>query len=471
MSVHAKLIAAAFPAFLKEDYPRAADALAEYYEWECTSGALASLSSHEAHLDVDRDGLDACIDEMGFSDIPATTRRSFVAWSREFLSSRGSMASWSYLASAFGGEAVPLDTAQFMLEPSAASRISGVVVMTTGPVVRRGRFTQAYAGLDADIVESWSPADGFTAYALASVNAPVVPGPASAGGVGVTVVSYNEVEVTGGRFFTPGDVVEVETPAGVFAQRVVSVEGLPTGFTVVSAGSGYAIGDAVVVAHTRCRGEVAEVGAAGEIVAARLLSAEGFAGVPVITVKSKAGVGAVLAVTGNPGRPRLDGDKPFGGITAVRTTTGEGFAFTARAVMTAPFTVQTSQRGVIGVASTLTDSSAYSDGAYVVTTQGGDGFWGRAKELLHPSGRYVWRREAASLSYVSSRHVTSTSQPWAPLDAGPQGGEDLSAGLAVTPNFSPEGKTGETLAVAFVKTAFLSPELGGGESLAVDTLS
>lgn len=440
------------PVYLKEDYPKFVALLRAYYTWQSQDGKLLEgMYGHEARIDVDRDGLARVITEMDELDVPVEHRRTFTMFSQAFNSSRGSLASFDNFFRIFYDAPVQIsNSSRYVFMPSSAvrERYHRAIISSSTPLPSSGVLRQAFAGGVADIVAANCIAvrDEWT-YEIITVlrNDRFYPGPAALSyGEDVYVVNFvpfAEFTATAGSTYAVGDDVAVTTDLMTFIGKVgsllpVSVESVD----VVTPGTGYSLGNVITIVGARgFRAEVSAVGLLGEIVQVRVVdSGDPFGGVPSFFIASK-GQGATLAFNGLSGRPlRLDFDlRPFGVVTGVQVTsdTGVAAAFASTPLLFHETWIPRGYNGVIGVGTVLTDSAAYQDASYIVSTPVDASKWlGKVKKLLHPAGRYLHAVKTAgsSASLPGIVDATSTAIAFASIGTTAMQGEGLAIDTIIT---------------------------------------
>lgn len=396
------------PVYLKEDYPRFVELLRAYYTWQAGEGKfLEGVYNHEARLDVDRAGLGRVIAEMDEEDVPEEHRRTFVMFARQFNSSRGSVASYENFFRIFFDSPVRVtDSAKYVFMPSSAvrERYQRAIVASTVELPASGVMRQDFGGGVADVVAANCLAVRGDArvYELVVVlrNDKFYPGTATySHGEAVSAVEfvpYADFVGVNGSGYKVGDPVTVATDLMNFTGVVKELVKIQVADVTVDApGSGYKVGNVVTIPGARgFRAEVSQVGVGGGIEEVRVIDrGDPFGGTPEFFISST-GTGAQLSYSGVYGRPlALSFEQhPFGVVTALEITSESGVdaAFLQTPRLFQEAWVPRGYNGVIGVGSTLTDSSAYQDASYIVSTPVDVHKWSaKVKKLLHPVGRYM----------------------------------------------------------------------------------
>lgn len=434
------------PVYLKEDYPRFVELLRAYYTWQAGEGKfLDGVYNHEARLDVDRDGLARIIAEMDEEDVPERHRRAFVMFARQFNSSRGSVASFKNFFRIFFDSPVRVtNSAKYVFMPSSAvrERYHRAIVASTAELPSNGVMRQDFGGGVADVVAANCLAirGASRVYELVVVlrNDKFYPGTVaySHGEEVKTVefVPYADFVGVNGSGYKVGDAVTVATDLMNFTGVVKELVKIQVADVTVDApGTGYKVGEVVTIPGARgFRSEVSRVGPGGGILEVRVIDrGDPFGGVPEFFISSSSGTGAQLSYQGDYGRPRsLSFEQhPFGVVTALEITSESGVdaAFLQTPRLFQEAWVPRGYNGVIGVGSTLTDSAAYQDASYIVSTPVDVHKWSaKVKKLLHPVGRYMHAVKTAggSASLPGIAGVDTNLAPYEYLGAQMYSGAD-----------------------------------------------
>lgn len=402
------------PVYLKEDYPKFVALIRAYYTWQAQDGKfLAGVYGHEALLDVDRDGLTRIIEEMDESDVPEQHRRSFVMFAREFNSSRGSLASFTNFFRIFFDAPVRVsNSSRYVFMPSSAvrERYQRAVVTTTATLPATGVLRQSFGGGVADVVganclavrgpertyelivvvrnDKFFRGSAFVAYGEQIFT--------------VTFLPYIDFASTDGSAYQVGDAVTVSTELMTFIGEVTALEPIQVdSVTIDAAGAGYKIGNVITIPGARgFRAEVSEIDSGGGITEVRVIDrGDPFGGVPEFFIAST-GSGAQLSYAGISGRPRTlkfdmhpfapMGLAGFDATVEITSDSGVDAAFATTPRLFQDVWIPRGYNGVIGVGTTLTDSAAYQDASYIVSTPVDAHKWvTKVKGLLHPVGRYM----------------------------------------------------------------------------------
>lgn len=396
------------PVYLREDYPKFVELLRAYYTWQSQEGKfLEGVYSHEANIDVDQNGLERVMLEMDEGDVPVEHRRAFAMFSRSFNSSRGSLASFDNFFRIFHDSPVRVtNSARYVFMPSAAvrERYHRAIVSSPVPLPTSGVLRQAFGGGSADVVAAnciavraeWTYEtivvlrnnDFYPGVATISHGDDVYP---------VTFVPFYDFVSIDGNGYNVGDAVEVTTDLMTFLGEVRSLKPISVeSVSVVAPGTGYAVGNLITIPGARgFRAEVSAVDGGGGVEEVRVVDiGDPFGGLPSFFIAGDTGTGAVLEYAGVSGRPlALAFDlHPFGVVTglAITSETGADAAFLQTPRLFHETWVPRGYNGVIGVGSTLTDSAAYQDASYIVSTPVDASEWtSKVAKLLHPTGRYM----------------------------------------------------------------------------------
>lgn len=479
------------PVYLREDYPKFVELLRAYYTWQSRPGKfLDGVYGHEATIDIDRAGLERVMLEMDEGDIPVEHRRSFAMFSHAFNSSRGSLASFDNYFRIFHDAPVRVtNSARYVFMPSAAvrERYHRAIVESATPLPTSGVLRQAFGGGVADVVAANCIAirDTWT-YEVVVVlrNTSFYPGDAvlsyGTDVYAVTFVPFADFASVAGNGYEIGDKVEVTTDLMTFLGTVKALEPIQVeAVTIDYGGAGYEIGNIVSIPGARgFRGEVAKVDASGTIEEIRVIDiGDPFGGLPFFHIASSGPVfPAQLSYSGISGRPLVIDFAlhPFGVVTGLEITSKGGVdaAFLQTPRLFHETWIPRGYNGVIGIGSTITDSAAYMDSSYIVSTPvDADQWTGKVKKLLHPAGRYMHAVKTAG-GPTALPDIVGTVSEIVPFEFLAWTGYTGQTGTAVTLTLSPPPvpislllDTGEaTRSLDLVITRHFSANLGDGQS-------
>lgn len=443
------------PEYLKDDYPKFVELLRAYYTWQSQDGKfLSGVFGHEAMLDVDASGLERVIAEIGETDVPPAHRRAFLAFSRDFNTSRGSRASFvNFFRIFFDAPARITNSSQFVFMPSAAVRehYHRAIVKSTSALPASGVLRQSFGGGQADVVAAncLGVRGGVWTYELIVVirkdsffQEPAV---LHRGDelFELAFVPYVDFSAVAGDGYQVGDAVTVVTEFMSFSGRVKTLRAVElTAVNVVTPGTGYLVGNVVTIPGARgYRAEVSAVDEFGGIAQIRVVDqGDPFGGVPEFHIATTSGSGAVLEFDGISGRPdRIEFEmQPFGEASTVEiaSETGLGAAFATSSRLFQDAWIPRGYNGVLGVGSRLTDSAAYQDASYIVSTPVDLHRWGsKAKQLLHPAGRYMHAVKTAgsAVAIPSILAAASELRPYEHLGLGLMSGDSFAVDALEVP--------------------------------------
>ena len=457
------------PEYLKEDYPKFVELLRAYYTWQAQGGKfLSGVFGHESVLDIDSSGLERVIAEIGETDVPPAHRRAFLAFSRDFNTSRGSRASFvNFFRIFFDAPARITNSSQFVFMPSAAVRehYRRAIVTSASALPTSGVLHQSFGGGQADVVAAncLGARGGIRTYELIVVirkdsffqGAAVMRHGDET--FGLDFVPYIDFSAVAGAGYQVGDAVEVTADFMSFKGRVKTLQPVELASVhVATPGVGYLVGNVVTIPGARgYRAEVSAVDEFGGIAQIRVIDqGDPFGGVPEFRIATTSGTGAALEFDGIAGRPdRVDFEmQPFGEVAAVEiaSETGLGAAFTTSPRLFQDAWIPRGYNGVLGVGSKLTDSAAYQDASYIVSTPVDLHKWGsKVRELLHPAGRYMHAVKTAGSAVVipSTLATTSGIRPYEHLGMGLAAGDSIDIDAVEVPlpvTMEVEAATGET---------------------------
>jgi hypothetical protein len=439
------------PVFIQEDFPRFVELLRAYYTWQSAPDkAIGILYGHDSLIDIDRDGLVRSIEELDETAVPPKFRRAWKLFAQQFNASRGSIQSWHDFFSIFYNESVAItDGSQFVFQPSAArvERYKRCIINTTQSIPRSAVLLQSISNASADIVEaSLIARRGVDRYYEVTVKPRTrgfFPGSVKivtpTGIVDGEFCCFQRFKPTAGQLYQLGDRASVSTALVTTRGVVASLSpAVIVSLGVVTGGTLYRQGDIISLPGCRgFRGEVAKVSAGGAILTARIINrGDPFGGHPTFSIDTLSGSGATLSFVGDAGKPSsISFSEPIWGDVidfTIVSDAGTGISVTWEPYVFDDVAVKTGFNGVVGIGTRLTDSAAWMDSSYTVTTSLGRAEWKEfATAMLHQPGRHMNTVKSVRQSVIVSAAIIAESQlsTFAPLSVAMSTGEQATAGL------------------------------------------
>lgn len=477
------------PVYIKEDYPVFTELLRTYYAWQAEEGGILDvLHSHDDRLDIDRSDARRFLAETGWGEVPDAKAAAFARFAREFAASKGSRQGFAdYFAVFHDAVATTDDTAAYVFEPSAArvKKWRGVTVVSDRRLPRQGVLVISASGARIDCVEATavkSTGQDYVYELTASLRGGVVTTAAATyAGIAVDVKAAKQIVFTAGQNYGKDDSVEVVTATRRLQASFETFEyPTSTGFTVVSGGEGYAVGDAITVDARGWRGEVSVVDVSGSIVKTRLLDrGDNIDGNAQIDIKSTFGHDGVVVLNGMLGRPktlRILGELYEEVLDVVVTSTnGSGLAFTTTRGVDSQLKTVEGFNGVIGQGTVVTDSAAWMDSSYRIASPVSRRLWEKAvKELMHSPGRFMSAVKVHSGGCtdfpVFSVHTQLLAVAYAETNS--FAGESVETAVSTTAGLATTQFSGEAFQPSLYNTPGLAPaEQSVGQTFEIETLT
>ena len=397
------------PVFIQEDFPRFVELLRAYYTWQAAPDkVLGILYGHDDLLDIDRAGLGRSIEELDESAVPPKYRRAWKMFARQFNASRGSEQSWHDFFSIFYDEKVVItDGSRSVFQPSAArvERYKRCIVKTTETIPRAGVLMQPLGNATADIVEASLIArrgvDRYYEVTVKPRTREFYPGAVKivtpTGVVAATFACFQRFKPVLGHSYQLGDSASVSTALVTTIGVVTALTpAVITSLGVSNGGTLYRQGDVIGLPGCRgFRGEVAATTEGGSILSTRIIDkGDPYGGHPTFVVDTLFGSGAELSFAGSAGRPSsISFTAPIWGDVldfSITSDAGVDIQVAWEPYVFEDVIVRTGFNGVVGVGTRITDSAAWMDSSYTVTTSLSRAEWKEfATAMLHQPGRYM----------------------------------------------------------------------------------
>ena len=390
------------PQYIKDQYPKIVQMLAEYYQGDA-NGLIDALWGHDARIDIDRAGLTPHTSSFSFDEVKDSHIREFFAASLDYLQSQGTPRG----ARAFGAffHDAPIDvtpTYKFVLEPSSARSNQYRRCFVEAVAVFEGVIIQS--GLVVDVVSCEAVAPGI--YEV--IYSPRHPSVLSASlarvepaGIDIVVRQEETLKGISGVHMTPGMVLKVVDAIGEVDVVLASTHPVtPAEISLVNGGAGFKVGDLITAKGSFASLVVREVDAQGSVTAIGVFEDSPIHGIPVWEYVKRAS-GLVLSTPW--GRPdTVTSPRPLVSISASPPQFSTAPTFSKKVVTETP-------NGIVGIGSIITDSALYQSGSYIARGPAPVGDWEkRFLDSHHPSGRCVEMREVVATSFRNSMQIVST---------------------------------------------------------------